>query len=63
MPGSEDGQDDGDEQMKSFGVQQLAKALSDAGGIGIADMVSKVLVQANGNSPKAQHTTGRSVSR
>lgn len=43
VPGGDDDQDDGDEQMKSFSVQQLAKAFSDAGGIGIADMVSKAL--------------------
>ena len=43
VPGAEDDRDAGEEQMSSFGVQQLAKSLSDAGGIGIAQTVAKAL--------------------
>ena len=46
VPGGDDDQDSGGEQMKSFGVQQLATALSNAGGIGIAKMVSRALSKA-----------------
>ena len=45
VPGDEE-EDAGDEQMKSFGVQQLAKGLSDSGGIGIAAIVSKALAKS-----------------
>lgn len=47
VPGA-DSDDDGDEQMKSFGVQQLAIALTQAGGIGIAAMVTKALQHSGG---------------
>lgn len=52
VPGADDDQDAGDEQMKSFGVQQLAKGLSDAGGIGIAAIVSKALARRAAAPPK-----------
>ncbi len=43
VPGADDDGDAEDEQLKSYGVQQLATALSNAGGIGIATMVTKAL--------------------
>ena len=46
VPGSDEDQDQGGEQMKSFALQQLAKSLSDAGGIGIGNLVSKALTHA-----------------
>lgn len=52
VPGGEDDQDAGDEQMKSFAVQQLAKAFSDAGGIGIASIVAKALAHSASAEPK-----------
>lgn len=52
VAGTDDDQSSQDEQMKSYGVQQLANALSRAGGIGIATMVSKAL----------EHTAGERTS-
>ena len=49
-PTSDDDQDGGDEQVKSFATQQLAKAWTDAGGIGIASKVASALA-----SPKDQN--------
>ena len=46
VPGGDEDQDSGDEQMKSFGVQQLARAITDAGGIGIANIISKNLARS-----------------
>ena len=46
VPGGDDDQDAGDEQMKGFAVQQLAKSFSDSGGIGIAALVSKALAHS-----------------
>ncbi len=43
VPGADDDADPGDEQMKSFAVQSLAKAFTDSGGIGLAKLVSKAL--------------------
>lgn len=43
VPGADDEADAGDEQMKSFAVQSLAKAFTDSGGIGLAKLVSKAL--------------------
>ncbi len=56
VPGQEENQDSGDDQMKSFGVQQLAKAFSDAGGVGIASAVAKAL--AHTEPVKAPQRTG-----
>ena len=39
VPEGEDESDAGEEQMKGFAVQQLAKSFSDSGGIGIARLV------------------------
>lgn len=52
VPGGDDAQDAGDEQMKNFGVQQLAKSLSDSGGIGIAALVSRALAKSTAMLPK-----------
>ena len=43
VPGGEEDQDAGADQMKSFGIQQLAKAITDAGGFGIATLIAKHL--------------------
>lgn len=58
VPGADEDQDDGDDQMKSFGVQQLAKAITNAGGIGIADMISKALAYpGDGTKLRNEHHT------
>ncbi len=62
VPGADDDQDSGGEQMKSFGVQQLATALSNAGGIGIAKVVTKALSHAEAVSSSGTHK-GNAVSR
>ena len=46
VPGGEDDSDAGEEQMKGFAVQQLAKSFSDSGGVGIAKLVLKALDHA-----------------
>lgn len=43
MPGADDEQDAGDEQMKSFAVQALAKGFTVSGGIGLASIVTRAL--------------------
>ena len=53
VPGSDEGQDAGDEQFKGFAVQQLAKSLSNSGGIGIAHMVAKALAHSASVDPTA----------
>ena len=55
VPGGDDDADSGGEQLKSFGIQQLATALSNAGGIGIARMVSKALSHAEAISDAPTH--------
>ncbi len=46
VPGADDDSDAGDDQMKSFGTQQLAKAITNAGGIGLGNMISKALAHS-----------------
>ncbi len=58
VPGSEDDQDAGDDQMKGFSVQQLAKSLSASGGVGIAGLVSKALEKSAAASPKPSAKDG-----
>lgn len=53
VPGADADQDAGDEQMKSFAVQQLANAFSNSGGIGIAKLVSKALAEKGGKRSQA----------
>ena len=55
VPGADEDRDAGDDQIKSFAVQQLAKGMSDAGGIGIANIVSKALAR----DATAGHATSR----
>lgn len=50
VPGGDEDQDAGDEQMRGFAVQQLAQAFSEAGGIGIAKMVTKALLNNSESS-------------
>ena len=46
VPGGAEDQDAGDEQFKSFAVQQLAKSITDSGGVGIAAIVAKALAHS-----------------
>lgn len=63
-PGGDGDQDSGGEQMKDFGVRQLAGQLTAQGGIGIARIVTEGLVNAAGHkaagnaSPEAAGRTG-----
>ncbi len=62
VPGGEDDSDAGEEQMKGFAVQQLAKSFSDSGGVGIAKLVLKALdhaAQKTGGMPEAQEGKSR----
>ena len=47
VPGGDEDEDAGGEQMQGFGVQQLATQLAAKGGIGIARLVEKALVKAS----------------
>ena len=58
VPGGENDSDAGDEQVKGFAVQQLAKSLSDSGGIGIAKLVLKALDQPASTSAAAHEVHG-----
>ena len=53
VPGGNDDRDAGDDQFSSFAVQQLARRLTDSGGLGIATIVAKALEKdaAQTNSP------------
>lgn len=46
VPGSDEDQDPGGEQMQSFAMQQLATVLTASGGIGIARIVSQALARS-----------------
>jgi Rod binding domain-containing protein len=43
LPGTDEDQDVGRDQMMSFGVQSLATSIADGGGIGIGSMVAKAM--------------------
>jgi len=43
VPGADDDQDPGGEQMMSLGVQQLATAMAASGGLGIGKMIAKAM--------------------
>ncbi len=60
VPGSEeDGDDQQRDQIMSFGVQALAKAMVQSGGIGIAKMISTSLhAAADRENGQAVRTTG-----
>ena len=46
VPGADEDQDAGDEQFKTFAVQQLARGITNAGGLGISEMVAKALAHS-----------------
>jgi Rod binding domain-containing protein len=53
VPGADEDQDPGGEQMMSLGVQQLATSLAASGGIGISKMIAKAM-HANAAKADAQ---------
>lgn len=55
VPGADDDQDPGRDQMMSLGVQQLATSLAASGGIGIGAMIAKAM-HANAEKANAQAT-------
>ena len=55
VPGGTDDHDAGDDQFKSFAVQQLARKLTDSGGLGIAAIVGRALEKS------AAHTNPAAV--
>lgn len=59
VPGAEDDQDAGDAQMKSFAVQALSKGITAAGGIGLANLVSKALTDRETHNTSAPATSDR----
>jgi Rod binding domain-containing protein len=59
VPGGDEDEDAGDAQMKSFGVQALAKGITAAGGIGLAGLVSKALVARETTREHASGDTSR----
>jgi Rod binding domain-containing protein len=56
VPGADDDQDPGGEQMMSLGVQQLATAMAASGGLGIGKMIAKAM-HANAEKANAQAGT------
>jgi Rod binding domain-containing protein len=46
IPGADEEQDTGGEQMMSMGVQSLATSIADAGGLGIGKMIAKAMHHA-----------------
>jgi Rod binding domain-containing protein len=50
VPGTDEDQDPGGEQMMSLGVQQLATSIAASGGIGIGKMIAKAM---HANAEKA----------
>ncbi len=69
VPGGDDDQDSGGEQMMSLGIQSLATSLAASGGIGIAKMVASAMhavanrstVQPNAAAASGQMTGMKSV--
>jgi len=53
VPGADEDEDAGREQMMSLGVQQLATSMAASGGIGIAKMIAKAM-HANAEKAEAQ---------
>jgi len=53
VPGVDDDQDPGGQQMMSLGVQQLATSMAASGGIGIGKMIAKAM---HANAEKAYAT-------
>lgn len=60
VPGADDDEDAGArDQMMSLGVQSLATAMTNSGGIGIAAMIAKALHSAaDGQQPKVAPAGG-----
>ena len=56
VPGGNDHQDSGGEQMMSLGVQSLATSLAASGGIGIGKMIAKAM-HATQDKPNPETTT------
>ncbi len=46
VPGADKDEDAGDEQFRNFAVQQLAKSITAAGGVGLAPLVAKALAHS-----------------
>jgi len=55
VPGADDDQDPGRDQMMSLGVQQLATSLAASGAIGIGKMIAQAM-HANADKANAQVT-------
>ena len=53
LPGGDDERDPGGDQFMSFAVQQLARKLTDAGGIGITPLVAKALESSTSKQSEA----------
>ena len=56
VPGADDDQDPGGQQMMSLGVQQLATSMAASGGIGIGKMIAKAM-HANAEKANAKDVT------
>ncbi len=54
VPGGEEDQDAGADQLKSFAFQHLAAGLAEKGGVGIAKMVESALAIDHSGAPSAQ---------
>jgi Rod binding domain-containing protein len=62
VPGADDDQDPGGEQMMSLGVQQLATAMAANGGLGIGKMIAKAMHHnAELANPGSAPTLGQGV--
>ena len=62
VPGADDDQDPGGEQMMSLGVQSLSTAMAAGGGIGIGKMIAKAMhaaaEKADGQPPDSSQPAG-----
>jgi Rod binding domain-containing protein len=56
VPGADEDQDPGGQQMMSLGVQQLATAMAASGGLGISKMIAKAM-HANAEKANSQSTS------
>ena len=50
VPGSEEDEDAGGDQMLGFATQQLAQSIAKSGGLGIAKIVEHALEKSNGSA-------------
>lgn len=62
VPGSEDEGDAGSDQMLGFAMQQMARSIAQAGGIGIGKLVQKGLEKA-ADASVASSTESRKISQ